>query len=105
MCGRPVVRAGKCAKHYSQADRRRGSAHERGYGTEHQDRFRVGVLRAADWACVACGGDATVADHYPRTRKQLLADGDDPNDPQFGRALCKRCHDRHTASTSIARRG
>jgi 5-methylcytosine-specific restriction protein A len=26
--------------------------------------------------------------------------GLDPNDPKFGRGLCKRCHDEHTARTS-----
>jgi 5-methylcytosine-specific restriction protein A len=40
---------------------------------------------------------ATVADHYPLSRKELIDAGLDPNDPQHGRGLCKPCHDRETA--------
>lgn len=65
----------------------------------HRRRFRQGVLDR-DPLCVLCGKVATIADHYPRTRRQLVEDGDDPNDPAHGRGLCKACHDRHTAATS-----
>lgn len=99
-----MVRGGYCAKHYGQADRSRGSARQRGYGERHRYGFRAGVLGDAGGSCVLCGEVATVADHWPLSRKQLLAAGEDADDPRHGRALCKRCHDRHTASTSIARR-
>lgn len=102
-CGLPVVRGGFCAKHYRQADMARGTSQERGYGQRHRDMFRSRVLANALYRCVLCGGEAVVADHFPRTRKQLLAAGDDPDNPAFGRALCKQCHDRHTAASSIAR--
>lgn len=46
-----------------------------------------------------CGQVATVADHYPTERVDLIAQGLDPNDPARGRGLCKRCHDKHTAAT------
>jgi 5-methylcytosine-specific restriction protein A len=104
-CGQPVFRGGFCRKHYGQADRARGTSVKRGYNVEHRDRFRAGVLRRAMYVCVMCGDEATVADHYPRTRRELVLDGDDPNDPQYGRALCAYCHNRHTAGGSIARRG
>ena len=104
-CGQRVHRAGLCQHHYRQSEQMRGSSGERGYDASHARRFRSAVLDAAGWVCVRCGGAASVADHYPRTRKQLVQAGDDPNDPQYGRALCKLCHDRHTASTSIARPG
>jgi len=51
-----------------------------------------------DPICVLCRlAASTVADHYPRSRRELIAAGDDPNDPACGRGLCKRCHDRSTA--------
>ena len=100
-----MFKGGFCARHYRQADQARGTSQERGYGKRHQGRFRSAVLDAAGFRCVLCGGEATVADHFPLTRRQLVAGGEDPDDPRHGRALCKECHDRHTASTSIARRG
>jgi 5-methylcytosine-specific restriction protein A len=101
MCGKPVVRSGKCSKHYSQADRRRGTATQRGYTSrEHREDFRA-VILARDPICVECGeAPATQADHFPRTRRQLIADGDNPNDPRWGRGLCGSCHSRHTANTT-----
>jgi 5-methylcytosine-specific restriction protein A len=51
--------------------------------------------------CVLCGFNfATVADHYPLTRKELVERGMDPNNPDAGRGLCKPCHDRYTAISS-----
>lgn len=84
-----------CPDH-SKARRRTPS---RGYGPRHRRVFRAGVLFAADYTCAACGAEATEADHWPRTRDQLVAAGEDHNDPAFGRALCKPCHSRHTAAT------
>jgi 5-methylcytosine-specific restriction enzyme A len=100
QCGAPVVRAGKCARHIRMTDRQRGSSSARGYGAEHRDRFRAGVLRRDDYTCVLCGAEAKVADHFPLTRRELVAQGLDPNDPARGRALCQSCHSRHTDSTS-----
>jgi 5-methylcytosine-specific restriction protein A len=103
-CGKRVYRGGLCADCYKQADLRRGTSTQRGYGKRHRDVFRVGVLER-DPICVACGEEpATVADHYPFTRRQLVTAGLDPNDPIHGRGLCESCHNRHTASTSIASR-
>jgi 5-methylcytosine-specific restriction protein A len=41
--------------------------------------------------------EATVADHYPHSRKELIELGLNPNDPQYGRGLDKQCHDQETA--------
>lgn len=41
---------------------------------------------------------ATVADHHPLSRKQLIDAGLNPDDPNAGRGLCKPCHDRETAT-------
>jgi len=46
--------------------------------------------------CV-CGKRATVADHYPVKRRDLVKQGLDPNDPRYGRGLCASCHARWTA--------
>lgn len=49
-----------------------------------------------------CTRKATIADHYPLERFELIAEGKDPNDTRFMRALCKKCHDIKTAATRPA---
>lgn len=95
------VGAGRmCELHDIRAKRDRIIA-SRGYKTKaHTDRFRGGIL-ARDPVCVICrAAAATVADHYPLTRRQLLAKGMDPDDPSNGRGVCATCHNSHTGSTS-----
>lgn len=70
------------------------------YNTAGHHRFREAVL-TRDPICVACNlALSTVADHYPRDRRTLEELALDPNDPQYGRGLCSRCHNTHTAATS-----
>jgi 5-methylcytosine-specific restriction protein A len=86
----------RCPAHDRQADRDRGTAAERGYNSRGHQRFRQAVL-AADPVCVECRQRwSTVADHWPRSRRELIDAGLDPNDPRYGRGLCKPCHDRST---------
>lgn len=33
------------------------------------------------------------------SRKELVEAGLDPNEPDYGRALCESCHNSHTAKT------
>lgn len=88
---------GRCAEHLRQAERRRGTARQRGYATPGHQTFRNQVL-ARDPICVECRTThATVADHHPRDRRELIRLGLNPNDPAYGRGLCKRCHDQATA--------
>lgn len=95
-CHEPFAGTGTC-------EACRGTAAERGYGAEHRNEFREGVLTPAR-PCVLCGERlATVADHYPWTRRELVAQGKDPNDPQYGRALCGKCHSKETIK--VTRRG
>lgn len=78
-------------------DEQRGSSGARGYGRTHRSRFRRGVL-ARDPICVLCEKRlATVADHWPIDRRELVTRGMDANDPKHGRGLCKKCHDSETA--------
>lgn len=84
----------RCHEHERAADRERGS---RGYQTAGHRRFRRAVLDR-DPVCVVCQlAIATVADHWPISRRDLEAQGLDPNDPSRGRGLCHRCHSQETA--------
>lgn len=100
VSGCPVIYDGtesRCPTHRKSADRARGTKHERGYDSRGHKNFRTAVL-TRDPICVLCGiRMATVADHYPRSRKELLDLGLDANDPQYGRGLCKLDHDRETS--------
>lgn len=92
--GRPAPGSGKCSgcrgRQYRESDLRRGSPQQRGYGPEHRE-FRERVLER-DPVCVLCEGRSSViADHWPLSRRQLVAKGLDPNDPDRGRGLCDPC--------------
>ena len=87
-----------CTECAREAEASRGSAAARGYGRRHRRTFREGVL-AMYPICVLCHRrPSTEADHYPRSRRELEDDGLDPNDPRFGRGLCKPCHSSETAA-------
>lgn len=87
----------RCQAHRREGDRRRGTATERGYtGRGHQG-FRRAVLQR-DPICVLCDvAFSTVADHYPISKRDLIEQGLNSNDPQYGRGLCELCHNRSTA--------
>lgn len=90
---------GRCAECRADADRAR---RPRGnpYATRGHLLFRDAVL-ARDPICVLCDiRIATVADHYPDERVDLVRAGLDPNDPERGRGLCAGCHNEYTAATS-----
>jgi 5-methylcytosine-specific restriction enzyme A len=102
VCSHPtcpeLVEQGRCPQHVRAADRARGTASERGYGGRGHRFFRRAVLRR-DPTCVLCSAEpATVADHYPVSRRDLVDQGLNPDDPKRGRGLCKRCHDTSTAT-------
>lgn len=88
----------RCPAHEAAADAARGSTRQRGYDREHEQRFRPGVL-AKDPVCVidGCAAASVVADHYPRSRRELVALRLDPNDPRYGRGLCLAHHSSETA--------
>jgi len=89
---------GRCPEHRSEAEQRRGSARQRGYGKQHEQKFRPGVL-AKDPTCVLChAAPSKHADHWPLSRRDLEAQGLDPDDPKHGRGLCGSCHSKETAN-------
>lgn len=96
-CKRLHPGKGQCQVCRGEVEAARGSATARGYGAEHRRRFRSEVLSKHP-ICVLCKSQpSTVADHWPRSRRELEAAGDDPNDPRYGRGLCETCHNRETA--------
>jgi 5-methylcytosine-specific restriction protein A len=98
---------GRCPEHRSEAEQRRGTARQRGYGKQHEQRFRPAVL-ARDPLCVCteeshghgtpCAQRSVHADHWPLSRRELEAQGKDPDDPANGRGLCTSCHSKETAN-------
>lgn len=76
-------------------DERRLSAAERGYDHKWR-RFRNRYLRAHP-ICDLCGQPSEVPDHYPQSRKELLAAGiTNPDQDCYVRPLCTRCHNSET---------
>jgi len=68
---------------------------ERGYNSPWRRR-RILFLQAHPY-CVLCPRLATIADHHPISRRDLIAQGDpDPDADHHLRPLCKPCHDRET---------
>lgn len=87
----------------------RGTSAERGYQSRRWKAARAATLRR-DPICTCatpdchpavegrCPRASHVADHHPRSRKQLVAAGvADPDDPKFLRGLCDECHRKETA--------
>ena len=99
VAGCPAIYEGaasRCPAHRKRADRERGTAAERGYQGRGHRAFRDEVL-TRDPVCVLCDiRQATVADHYPRSRRELVELGMDPNDASNGRGLCAPCHSIET---------
>lgn len=89
---------GACDTCAARAEQKRGTPAQRGYGHKHRTLFRPRVLARAGHICQLCGRNiATIADHHPLSRRELVLKGLNPNNPDYGRALCKPCHDRETA--------
>lgn len=87
----------RCPVHSKSAQRKHWD-NTKAYNTKgHRVRFRLGVLKR-DPICVLCHvAQSTDADHYPRSRQELVELGLDADDPQYGRGLCGPCHKRETA--------
>ncbi|PRY08421.1 hypothetical protein CLV37_12416 [Kineococcus rhizosphaerae] len=82
-----------------ETDTARGSAASRGYGHRHRTVFRPGVLQR-DPICTwpaGCTRLSEIADHFLLSRRELVEQGLDPDDPAHGRRLCWSHHSQHTA--------
>ena len=116
LCPNEAARGGRCEECYRKHDRARGTAAERGYNSRRWEGTKR-TIRKRDPFCTCDAGDhghasfacmhlTEVADHYPKTRKQLLEEGvRDPDKPEFCRGLCKSCHSRATAKNPETRGG
>jgi 5-methylcytosine-specific restriction enzyme A len=92
-----LTQGGRCPVHEQAADKARGNATKRGYGSRHRLTFRAKVLKRNP-ICVLChAAPSTDADHHPVDRRTLELRGEDPDDPKHGRGLCKSCHSSETA--------
>lgn len=100
VCSRPgcgaLTRQGMCDTCKRESESKRGSSTQRGYGAGHTT-FRRAVL-AKHPVCVLCRrAPSRVADHWPLSRRELVAAGRNPNDPRYGRGLCTPCDSAQTA--------
>lgn len=77
-------------------DQARGTAADRGYGRRWRARRPDYLARHP--RCALCGRASTVPDHYPRSRRELVAAGVlDPDADEYLRPLCDPCHRAETA--------
>lgn len=106
-CPELTARAGRCDNCRRAADKQRGTARQRGYtGKLWRSRRRACLKRDLFCRCTdanhahgaTCMAPTTVADHWPTSRRELVAQGvTDPDRLDRLRGLCKLCHDRSTA--------
>lgn len=91
-----LTSGGRCEAHRREDTAIRKAAGNAAYSTSRWQRVRKAFLYKHPW-CNLCGVQATVADHYPLSRRQLLARGVDPDTPIHLRPLCAPCHNKETA--------
>jgi 5-methylcytosine-specific restriction protein A len=102
-----LTRFGRCEGCRKAADAARGTAAQRGYDSRWDRVHRPACLRR-DPLCVCreaghghggqCLSRSTVADHWPMSRRELVAQGvPDPDAPHRLRGICSPCHNAHTA--------
>jgi 5-methylcytosine-specific restriction protein A len=102
VCNRPgcpnLTDIGQCTEHRRQARARRTADPDVfGYNTKAHALFRSAVLTKHP-TCVECNArPATVADHWPISRRELITQHLNPDDPRYGRGLCAPCHNSQTA--------
>lgn len=94
-CPARSTTAGPCPVHARQRVRRKHLQANEQYGGAWPIR-RLDYLARNPW-CALCPRPATIADHWPRTRRQLLtARVQDPDDDRYLRPICRPCHNKQT---------
>jgi 5-methylcytosine-specific restriction protein A len=84
----------RCERHRRDT---RPSASRRGYGVGWRKRREL--FLAVNPTCIDCLAPATVADHDPLTRDELIRRGDpDPDAFHHLKPRCASCHSRKTAT-------
>ena len=101
-CPELVEGASQCERHRKehrrQVDKRRPSSSRRGYGRKWAKDVREPFLHYFP-TCIDCGEPATVPDHDPIPRAELVRQGvADPDAFGFLRPRCESCHNRKTAT-------
>jgi 5-methylcytosine-specific restriction protein A len=96
-----LVVTGRCAECRRKAEQARGTAAQRGYGHRWSTKTRTAYL-ARHPLCVVRGPRCTllaeIPDHYPTSRRDLVAAGvHDPDADHRLRPVCRRCHSAETA--------
>jgi 5-methylcytosine-specific restriction protein A len=92
-CPRIASRAGRCAEHNREYERRRVSGAARGYGHAWQRLRRLILARDPICKTDGCGQPSTQVDHVISRRR---GGTDDPSNLQ---GLCRRHHSSKTART------
>jgi 5-methylcytosine-specific restriction enzyme A len=90
-CPARATGPGPCPVHHRQRQQHKHDKAREQYGGAWPD-IRLEYLARHPW-CKLCPRPATIADHWPRTRKQLLRAGvTDPDLDIYLRPLCPPCH-------------
>ena len=95
-----LVPSGRCDQCKRQAERKRGSAAQRGYGHAWAKWAKRYLTRHpfCDIRLDGCTGLATLPDHHPVSRRDLVARGvRQPDQDRYCRAACAHCHGVETA--------
>lgn len=97
-CTRPGCEHSKpCPEHSRQQDRQRGTAAERGYGHRWATDVRTEYIEHHPICCLCQARATDVPDHWPASRKDLVAAGvPDPDAWHRLRPLCDPCHRKET---------
>jgi len=96
-CSKTTANGGPCDAHRRQREARRKEDGNDAYRTTRWQRVRRAYLYDHPW-CLLCTRAATVADHFPKSRRELLAEGvSNPDESSRLRPLCSSCHNKETA--------
>lgn len=97
-CPELTPNGGRCSEHRKQATKQRykGTSASR-YNDPQWTAFRKDYIYRNGY-CVLCGALSVVVDHFPKSRRALIAEGiANPDQDRYVRALCRVCHSKETA--------